>query len=139
MAEALFKHQSEEERIVAEEFIKRYLVGAKITFDLPLASKKPARWEEMPENYKRMWEYLLAKKIDFIAELPEKIMIVEVKQKLSASGVGQLLLYKKMYEEQYKPVKPLELWQIAMYPDPDVIELCDKLGIKWWCMNASTI
>jgi len=139
MARPIFKHQSEAEIVVAKAFIERVFPQAKVEFDVPLKSSKPADWESMPENYRKMWEYLTAKKIDMVMHLPEKILIVEVKQKLGASGVGQLLLYKMMYLEQYKPGKPVELWQIAMYPDPDVVKLCEKLGIKWWCLNASLI
>ena len=112
---------------------------AKLKFDVPLKSKAPAALETAPEHYRKLWEYLTAKKIDFIAEYPEKIMIVEVKRKLSASAVGQLLLYRKMFTEQYKPGKPVELWHIANYPDLDVIELLNELGIRWWCLSESLI
>jgi len=139
MAEPIFKHTNPQERFIAEEFIKRFCQEARVTFDVPLVSRKPAKWEEMPENYKIMWQYLTAKKIDFIAEFSDRIWIVEVKDKLSAAGIGQLLLYKKMFVEQYKPGKPIELWLIAIYPDLDVIDLCNDLGIKWWVLNASLI
>jgi len=139
MPEPIFKHLSEEEVVIAKEFIRRVIPDAKVKFDVPLKSKIPTALETAPPNYKMLWEYLTAKKIDFVAELPEKIMIVEVKQRLHASAVGQLLLYKKMYIEQYKPLKPIELWHIANYPDLDVIELLNDMGIRWWCLNESII
>ena len=139
MAEPLFKHLSEEEVAVAKEFIRRVIPDAELKFDVPLKSKLPAALETAPQPYKSLWEYLTAKKIDFIAEYPDKIMIVEVKRKLSASAVGQLLLYRKMFAEQYKPGKPIELWHIANYPDLDVIELLNELGIRWWCLSESLI
>ena len=139
MAEPIFKHLSEEETLVAREFINRVIPDAKLKFDVPLKSKLPLGISEMKEPYKSLWEYLTAKKIDIVAEYPDKVMIIEVKQRLHASAVGQLLLYKKMYLEQYKPAKPIELWHIAMYPDLDVIDLLKDLGIKWWCLNESII
>jgi len=139
MVRAVFKHLSEEENIVAQEFIKRVVPDGEVKFDIPLKSKKTIAIEAAPEHYRKLWEYLTAKKIDMIVEYPAKIMIVEIKRILSAAAVGQLLLYKKMYVEQYKPLKPIELWHIAMYPDWDVIELLNEMDIKWWVLNESLI
>jgi len=139
MVKPVFKHLSEEENIVAEEFIKRVVPDGEVKFDVPLKSRKALVVETAPEHLKKLWEYLTAKKIDMIVEYPSKIMIVEIKRILSAAAVGQLLLYKKMYTEQYKPLKPIELWHIAMYPDWDVIDLLSELDIKWWVLNESLV
>lgn len=106
----------------------------KIEFDVPLKTTKISEVRKEFETFARMWEYLTAKKIDIVIHLPEKIMIVEVKKKLSASAAGQLLLYRDLYLQEYKPNKPVELWHIAVYGDSSVIPLLEKLNIKWWYM-----
>lgn len=138
MSPEVFKHLSEEEIIAAREFLRRIPEPRRIEFDVPLKVQeiKPTKKEE--EGLARMWEYLTAKKIDMVIHYDEKIMIVEVKKKLSASAAGQLLLYKDLYVQQYKPAKPIELWHIAIYSDPSVVPLLEKLGIKYWYMYAST-
>jgi len=131
-----FKHLSETERLVAEEFLKRVIVGGKVECDVPL--KVPLKIPKEPryEAWIKMWEYLTAKKIDMVIETEDAIHIVEIKEKLSASAVGQLKLYKMLYEEQYKPRKPIVLWHIAVWPDDAVIRLLEKEKIRWWCLHA---
>jgi len=127
-----FKHLSEYEIIVAEQFLKRVVVDwIKVECDVPLKVLQ-AKTLKLVEPWKSMWEYLTAKKIDMVIHKPDKIMLVEVKQKISASAYGQLKLYEKLYRDQYKPTKPLELWHIAMYDDPTVRYWLESMGIKTW-------
>jgi len=134
MVEIKFKHLSEDEVVAAERFIRMIPNIEKIEFDVPLKTTKISEVRKEFEAFARMWEYLTAKKIDIVIHLPEKIMIVEVKKKLSASAAGQLLLYRDLYLQEYKPNKPIELWHIAVYGDSSVIPLLEKLNIKWWYM-----
>ena len=101
-------------------------------YDVRLVSKKLEWVKYKEEPWYRLWLKVTAKRIDAVCIDEAYVNIIEVKRYMLASGVGQLLLYKKMYQEQYKPKKPIRLWLIAYYPDPDVIELCDELGIATW-------
>lgn len=82
-----------------------------------------------------MWEALTAKRIDAVAETDTFIHIIEVKRVMLPSGIGQLLLYSYLYNEQFKPTKNIKLWLIAKYPDPDVIHVCKQMGIQTWVMS----
>lgn len=134
MAEIQFKHLSEDEIVAAREFLKSIPRPKKIEFDVPLKVQTIQPIGKEDESFKKMWEYLTAKKIDMVLHYDDKIMIVEVKKKLSASAAGQLLLYRDLYIEQFKPQKPLELWHVAVFGDSAVVMLLEKLKIKWWYM-----
>lgn len=128
--EIRFRHLSPTEIAVAKEFLRRvYPNFLRVETDVPLKTLKPAELN-LVEPYKSMWEYLTAKKIDLVVELEEKIVIAEIKEKISASAFGQLKLYEELYKQQYKPIKPLELWHCAMYDDPTVRLWLEKKGVK---------
>lgn len=138
MAQETFKHLSEEEIIAAREFLKVVPRPNRLEFDVALRVQEKKEESEEKKAWAKAWEYLTAKKIDMVLHYDDKIMLVEVKKKLSASAAGQLLLYKDLYLSQFQPKKPLELWHVAIFCDASVIPLLEKLGIKWWCLYAST-
>lgn len=121
---------SENEKIVAEELIKRRFPNAvKIDFDVPLKSEK-TRFLTEKSPYAEMWEYLTAKKIDMVVYLPDAIYIVEIKEKLSASAFGQLKLYEYLFKLQYNPKLPVKLLHAAMYDDPDVRKFLEEQKVE---------
>jgi len=129
-----FPHFTKDEAEVLEAFMKQYPNVQKWEFDVRLKSKKAEGIKFENEMMKLFWEKATAKRIDAVAHLTNEIWLIEVKRYMLSSGIGQLLVYSFMYNEQFKPKKYVKLWLIAKYPDPDVIEVCKKLGIKTWSM-----
>jgi len=133
MAKPKFPHFTADEAEVLEEFIKRGIIKGEWKFDVRLPSEKAKYIEHYPEPWKSMWIALTSKRIDALCEDENYIHIIEVKRVMLHSGIGQLLMYKYLYEKHFKPKKPIKLWLIAKYHDPDVVKLCRQLNINtWW-------
>jgi len=127
-----FPHFTKEETKVMEELLVQRVVWGDFKFDVKLRSDKAKFAEDLPEPLRSMWEALTAKRIDAVCETPDAIWIIEVKRVMLPSGIGQLLLYAHMYNQQYKPQKPVKLLYATYYPDPDVENFCKQIGIKTW-------
>jgi len=125
-----FPHATSEEREALEKFLNAGLIHGIWTFELRLPSRKAKLSVEMPLPFKQMWEKLTAKRIDAVCYADDAIYLIEVKRYLLPSGIGQLLVYAYMFNEIYKPQKPVKLWYVAYYNDPDVECVCRQLGIK---------
>jgi hypothetical protein len=128
-----FPHFTREEREVAKLFYELHKnIYHGWQWEVRLKSKKSEGLEHIPENLRYMWEVITAKRIDVVFEDAYNIYIGEIKRILLPSGIGQLLLYKKLYQEQFKPTKKVQMYYIAYIDDPDVRELAEELGIKVW-------
>ena len=132
MPKRRFPHFTLEEAEVLEEFMKSGLLEGKWSFDVKLVSKKFENAKIDDELMKVIWKNLTAKRIDAICETAEDINIIEVKRVMLASGIGQLMLYAYMYNQQFKPQKPVKLWYVTYYNDPDIEEYCRLIGVKTW-------
>jgi len=132
-----FPHYTEREKEALLQFMRQGIVHGQWQFEVRLVSKK-VKWITKPEDpYYRMWLKNTAKRIDAVCIDAAHVHLIEVKEYLLPSGVGQLLLYRKMYLEQHKPKKPIKLWYVAYWPDPDVEELCKELGIEVWTVRRT--
>ena len=134
MAKVKFPHFTPDEAEVLEEFMRKGPLEGKWSFDVHLKSLKAERIPVEDTVYRMMWEKLTAKRIDAVCETYNSINIIEVKRVMLASGIGQLMLYSYMYNKQFKPKKPVYLWYVVKYHDPDVVEYCRNIGIKTWWM-----
>ena len=134
MVRTKFPHFTPEEAEVLDEFIRKRIIVGEWKFDVRLPSNRAKEVDIKDPTLKLFWEKVTAKRIDALCETPESIHIIEVKRYMLASGIGQLLLYSYLYNKHFKPSKPIFLWLIAKYPDPDVIEWCKLHGIKTWTM-----
>lgn len=138
MPRVKFPHFTPEEAEVLEAFMRAKIIDGKWSFDIRLPSQKGKLKGIHPDWVIQMWNKVTAKRIDALCETADSIHIIEVKRYLMASGIGQLIVYKYLYEKYYKPEKPIQLWLIAMYDDPDVREVCGVLGIRVWTIYKWT-
>ena len=134
MVRVKFPHFTLEEAEVLEAFQKKFTSFFNWQYDVRLKSKKFELADIKEPTLRLMWKALTAKRIDAVCEDGVFVNIIEVKRVMLSSGIGQLLVYGHMYEKQFKPGKPIRLWLIAKYPDPDVEEVANNLGIKTWSM-----
>ena len=132
MARPKFPHFTLEEARTLELFQATGILIGKWSYDVRLTSKRATDCPFEEDWACRMWKALTAKRIDAVCERESDINIIEVKRYMLPSGVGQLLLYSYMYADEFKPNKPVKLWYVTYYSDPDVEDLCRKLGIKTW-------
>jgi len=127
-----FPRYTKEEDTVAREFIKEKKWKGEYYFDVHLTSRKAKFVENLPAPLARLWTEVTAKRIDMLVVTRDRIRIVEVKRYMLSSGIGQLLTYRKMFKEEYRPNVPIELWYAVWYYDPDIISICQQLNINTW-------
>jgi len=63
-----------------------------------LGTKPPPSFET---NYARMVEMLSKPRIDVVAHRGEKVELIEIKVNAGPSAVGQLLMYRTLYEKSF--------------------------------------
>ena len=127
-----FPRFSRDEDWIAKAWIYDVRLKGEYWFGVCLPSKKFQVPEHIPESLKRMWLIDTAKKIDIVVLTDYEVHLVEVKRKMLSSGIGQLLLYKEMFREYYRPTGRIVLWYVTYTSDPDVVDMCKALGIKTW-------
>ena len=128
-----FPHFTPEEAAVLWGFIKSGELKGKWAFDVRLFGKYAYKLAERGDYFSVREALLLAKRIDALVDDRGALHIIEVKRRLLHSAIGQLLTYKNMLVEQWQPSKPVELWAVYAIPDPDVEDICRRMGIKtYW-------
>ena len=90
--------------------------------------------EAEPEMY-FAWHMLRAKRIDAVCERPDAIWLLEVKDVLRPSAIGELLTYRALYDRQFRPLRPLRLGVVCGEDDELVRPACEEQGIRVWVLN----
>jgi len=127
-----YPHMRIWEEQIMTQFHDKDILDATWTYDVPLKVRKGDFPTLMSENEKNLWNRLTSKRIDAVAETPDTIYVIEIKDRLRPSAVGQALTYKTLYTEQFNPTKPVTAAIIARYGDPDMQHVCDTYQIKTW-------
>ena len=78
----------------------------------------------------RMWRYNTSKRADAIANLSSEVWIIEVSASPGLRAVGQLLVYKSLWLEDPKILKPIQLVLVAAQIDADLAGACSASGIQ---------
>ena len=127
-----FPHFTPEESEVARRFIESGTLKGEWYFDVRLTSSK-AEWIKRVEHpWREMWKAVTAKRIDIVCVSARAVHIIEVKRMMLSSGIGQLMTYRDMFIKEYQPDAPVVLWYVTYYHDPDVVKMCNTLGINTW-------
>jgi len=86
--------------------------------------------EEEADPLKRMWRYNTSKRADAIAETSTETWLIEVADYPGLRAVGQLLVYKTLWDEDPKIKKPVDLVLVSERIDVDLATACVSAGIK---------
>ncbi|MBA7607070.1 hypothetical protein ES703_14222 [subsurface metagenome] len=70
------------------------------------------------------------KRVDAIGETSDDIWIFEVKPRVGMSALGQLVTYFELYQEEYRPVKPVMLAAIGEREAPDIRSAFDLYAVN---------
>ncbi|RLI83107.1 MAG: hypothetical protein DRP01_09350 [Archaeoglobales archaeon] len=127
-----FPHLKLVERYIATKWVMdERIPDSQLKWDVKLYVPLPEHVKRLltPEEL-RMTQELTAKRIDCVWEKENEIVIVEVKDKVRHSALGQLLAYRDMYIEQYKPRKPVRMLLVCGADDPPVRKVLEKYGIE---------
>jgi len=82
-----------------------------------------------PVNIMNLARAVLRKRIDVVARRGDEIWIFEVKPDAGLGAIGQLISYKHLYQEEFKPTETIRLGLVTDRIDRDVEMVCQKEGI----------
>jgi len=120
------------EEQIMQKFHQKPPFEANWSYDVHLRVRDTTKKTELTPKDQQLWNQMTAKRIDAVAETPTNIYVIEIKDRLRPSAVGQALTYKILYEEQYRPTKPVTATIITEFGDPDMQHVCDVLKIRVW-------
>lgn len=101
-------------------------------FEYDVHLEKPVNLPtEMPEEYKKNALKLSSLRIDAVAEQRDSIFVCEIRPDAKASAIGNLILYKFLYNLQYKPKKVVKMLLITNTYDTAVELMCRAIGIVY--------
>jgi hypothetical protein len=82
-----------------------------------------------------LWTNLVAKRIDLVIKKPTVHYVCEAKPQASAMAIGQVQMYKDLYQKYYKPDVPVIMLILTDTIDPAVVDLCNKTKIVYYETN----
>ncbi len=68
-------------------------------------------------------------KLDLVVDAPDAVWIVGLALKPRMTELGQLLVYRSLYEEQYRPQKPIRLAHVSRADAPEMRKVMEAQGI----------
>jgi hypothetical protein len=132
MPQPKYPHMRIWEESIMDKFHDKKLLNATYDYDVHLRVRDTNKKADLTPNEQILWNQQTAKRIDAVATTPATIYVIEVKDRLRPSAVGQAITYKILYEEQFKPTKLVIPAIITEFDDPDMRHVCDVLGIRVW-------
>lgn len=134
----VFKHYKPRELDVAREFIRRRILVGEYYFNVLLKPpERPKRPWETDDEYK-LWQFLRSKEIDCVCITDTNIYLIEFKDRVRPSAIGQILVYRDLFIQQYKPLLPVKLMIVAGEDDPQTRIIAEKQGIEVVVLNIPT-
>lgn len=130
-----FPHYTPHEALVLGHFIDRKLLVGDYSFSVKLRSHMPDIPTDVPESVREDFRHLLAKRIDAVCKRADAIWILEIKRRLFASAIGELMMYSLLYKDEFKPNLPIKLACVAGVDDKATHWAMDQLGINVWITN----
>lgn len=84
-------------------------------------------------NYKRMWTRITQKRIDLLAETPNQLWLVELRHAATSNAVGRLLQYLLLWDRDPVIKKPVQLFLVTNFNDPELDDLCraNRIIYNW--------
>jgi len=125
-------HLKPEEMKVWERFAASGILRGKVIADLHLKPPEIPKPEFATIEEHAWYAYLKSPRIDAVIETSDTIYVVQVKDWLRASAIGEVQFYYHHYINEYKPKKPVKMAIIAGRDNPKVREVAEKLGIIVW-------
>ena len=132
MPKAKYPHARIWEEAIIDKFKTKYGIKGEWIHDLRLKIKDPEDYIFQTEKERQMWRNQTAKRVDITIIKTRSIYVIEVKDRLRPSAIGQALTYKTLYEWQYKPKKRVIPGIVTEFTDPDMLDVAKHYGITVW-------
>lgn len=86
----------------------------------------------VPENIARNGRVLTQRKIDVIGYCKDDIFLIEVKRKVDARGLGQILNYRTLFLREFIPSGSVHMVVIGGELEPDISETYTEHGVIYF-------
>jgi len=123
-----------EEIALAHDFIRSGLIKGEVRAGIPLETERSRRVLELNPAAGFWDRYPWMLKVDLVVETPAEVWIVELSSRIQMVTVGQILTYAGLYEEQYRPGKPIRLAVVARRGAPEVQAVLERQGVAVFIM-----
>jgi len=90
--------------------------------------------EQLKDPMMRMWRQNLSKRADAIGETESEVHIIEVASDPRLRALGQLQVYRALWLQDPKIMKPEKLVLVCDRLDPDLASACATYGIMAYVM-----
>ena len=127
-----YRHYKPVELETARRFIEKCMLAGTYYFDVYLASDISSKIAPNLEPNLLPSAVPYMYRIDALCHRMDAIHIIEFKERLRPSAIGELLVYETMFKEQYKPAKKIELDVVAHYDAPSLNSTLERLDIRKW-------
>ena len=94
--------------------------------------------KELEDPMKRMWRATVSKRIDALAETDENVWIIEVASSPGLRAIGQVQVYRSLWIEDPKILKPEKVVLVCDTVDQDLISAAARYGIQVYVMPLTT-
>jgi len=126
---AVFPHFKPQETEVMKAFIRSGMLRGIWYFDVPLETTRSLELRRAVDRLLRLEAKLFVYRIDSICETEDAYWVLEVKERLRKSGVGEIVTYRMMFEDQYEPKKIVRSGYVYRAEDIDMWSVLNAHGI----------
>lgn len=89
------------------------------------------------DAYSKMQRILSLYRIDAVGFRGSDIDIIEVKPRATTAAIGQVIVYKELYERDFQPTQTVIPTIVTDYEMPDIRYLTKELGIQYIVMQST--
>lgn len=115
-----------------EKYHKKYPNKGEWSYDVPLKVRYNPAPQLESDALADLYNRATAKRVDAVCETAGVIFVIEIKDRLRPSALGQALTYKALYKEQFLPSKPVQPVILTEYTDLDMKHVCDLYNVLVW-------
>ncbi len=94
--------------------------------------------KQLEDPMARMWQATTAKRIDAVAETENELWIIEVAKSPGLRAIGQVQVYRSLWIEDPKILKPEVVVLVCELVDQDLLSAAARYGIKIYVMPTTT-
>jgi hypothetical protein len=127
-----YPHLKAEETEIWSRFIEKYPDAFEsVDYDVLVGAGAEVGEGESEEMRKDI-EYLTKKKIDVVGYKGDEISVIEIRKRAGLDIVGKVVSYRELYRDIAPTDRRLIGVLITDQKMPDVEELCQKFGIRYF-------
>jgi len=127
-----FKHFKREELEIFKAWLAEYKPVGYIETDVHLETPESLEVMRRHPDYPIEFRRPQMKRIDAVWYKRDEIWLLEIKERIRHSAIGELLTYRMLFVEQRRPDLPVRLGIIAKDKDKAVQQACEQMGITYW-------